>query len=62
MAPAARWMVVAATVVAALLIGIGIFTELGGPGSSSRQLEDLAESLPEPEPDARLVSNEVGAS
>lgn len=58
----ARSMVFAVAIIAALVIGLTALNESDEPASGSDQLDQVAETLPEPEPDARLISNEIDAS
>lgn len=55
-------MVFAVAIVAALVIGLTSLNESDEPATDDQQLDELAETLPEPEPDARLISNQVDAS
>lgn len=55
-------MIFAVAIIAALVIGLTSLNRSDEPASDAEQLDELAESLPEPEPGARLISNEIDAS
>lgn len=59
---AARGIVVAIAITAVLVIGFRTLGDRGDDGSGNRQLDDVAQELPEPEPDARLLSADIDAS
>lgn len=58
----ARSMVFAVAIIAALVLGLTALNEPDEPASDAERLDELTQTLPEPEPDARLISNEIDAS
>lgn len=52
----------AVAIIAALVIGLIALDDSDESAPDAGQLDEIAETLPEPEPDARLISNEVDAS
>lgn len=62
MPKAARGAAAAIVITAVLVIAFRTMGDRGGDGPDGRQLDDVAENLPEPEPDARLLSKETEAS
>lgn len=58
----ARAMGFAVAIIAALVIGFIALNDSDEAASDAGQLDELADNLPEPEPDARLISTEIDAS
>lgn len=58
----ARSVVFAVAIITALAIGFTALNQSDEPASGAEQLDELAATLPEPGPDARLISNEIDAS